>query len=294
MSDETESPEGSAEGAELEQKATSMGWQPKENWKGNPDNWVDAAEFVKRGETFVPFLQHQRKRLQSDLDAEKQARQRIERELAETRASVEDLKKFSESMAQERQERRKVEIGQELKVAREAGDDVRVAELQNDLATAVKKPDPPAPKPNGAPPQPEILPWVKSYVDGDADFFQNTRKVALFNAIAIEKRRAGDARVGETDGVAFLNEVKDEVNRSLGGNPARRSAAKTEESRPAGGECPAGPGRTRPRCRRRSPRGCPPGSPAPAGRRIRPPRWRSGCGPSGRRSAVPSGSWCLG
>ena len=41
--------------------------------------------------------------------------------------------------------------------------------------------------------------------------------------------------------------------------------------------------RARPRSRRRSPRGCPPASPAPAGRRTRRPPGRSGCGASGRR-----------
>src|SRR6267142_2694179 len=148
---------------EVQHQARDMGWQPKEQWKGNPDNWVDAPEFVKRGETFVPFLQHERKKLKGELDSERQARMQLQEELRQTRESVEGLKTFNTEMAHERTERRKIEIGVELKAAREAGDDVRVAELQNELGEVVKKPDPtPSKTGNGTgPQQPAIQPWVK-------------------------------------------------------------------------------------------------------------------------------------
>src|SRR6267142_2184067 len=126
---------------EVQRKARDLGWQPKEQWKGNPDNWVDAPEFVKRGETFVPFLQHERKKLKSDLDQINQRFAQTQEELRQTRETLEALKTFNTDMAHERTERRKVEIGAELKAAREAGDDVRVAELQNELGEVVKKPE---------------------------------------------------------------------------------------------------------------------------------------------------------
>jgi hypothetical protein len=230
MADDTQetSPE------DVQQQARQMGWQPQEQWKGNPDNWVDAPEFVKRGETFVPFLQHDRKKLKAELDGERQARLALEAELRSTRASVEEVKKFSEDMAKERAERRKVEIGQELKAAREAGDDVKVAELQNELGEAVKKPEV---KPNGAPAppqQPAIQPWVKQFLDSNEEFFKNGRKLALFNAVMLEKRQAGDARVGDVEGTAILTEVREEVERALGGNTRRTAPPKTEESRSSG------------------------------------------------------------
>src|SRR5215831_226063 len=212
--EQTESGEDVAHSAEVERQAKDMGWQPKENWKGNPDNWVDAGEFVRRGETFVPFLQHQRKKLLGDLEQERAARQGLEKQLQETRESVADLRKFSEDMAAERQERRKAELGAELRAAREAGDDVKVAELQNELSDVVKKPEPPAPKPNGAaPPQPAIQPWVKAFVDSNAEFFGDTYKIALFNAAMVKRRQQGDTRVGEVDGTALLNDVRDEVDK---------------------------------------------------------------------------------
>lgn len=232
---ENEIPEES-ESRETERKATEMGWLPKSEWKGNPDNWVDAAEFVKKGETFIPFLQHERKKLRGELDVERQARQRLEQDLAATRENVESLKAFNTEMEKERLSRRKAEIGQELKVAREAGDDVKVAELQNELGEVVK----PQPKPNGSeqprqPAQPQIQPWVKEFIEGNEDFFKNGRKVALFNAVMLEKRQAGDARVGPEEGTALLNEARDEVERTLSVNFRRQAPSRTEESRSGGG-----------------------------------------------------------
>src|SRR5216683_1551603 len=180
--------------SEAEQKARNMGWQPKEQWKGNPDNWVAADEFVKRGDTFVPFLQHDRKRLKTELDARDVRINQMERDLKATKDSLAAVTEFNENMAKERQTRRKAEIGAELKTAREAGDDVRVAELQNELGEVIKPPE----KSNGNPPpeqrqqQPAIQPWVKEFIDTNDDFFKNQRKIALFNAIMMEKRQGGD------------------------------------------------------------------------------------------------------
>lgn len=34
------------------EKAKGIGWRPKEDWSGDPDEWVDAAEFVRRKPLF--------------------------------------------------------------------------------------------------------------------------------------------------------------------------------------------------------------------------------------------------
>lgn len=35
-----------------EQEAVSQGWQPKDKWEGDPEEWVSAGEFKRRGELF--------------------------------------------------------------------------------------------------------------------------------------------------------------------------------------------------------------------------------------------------
>src|SRR5215467_6458666 len=101
-------------GEAVEKQARSMGWQPESEWKGRKEAWVDAAEFVKRGETFVPFLQHERKKLRGELETERRERQQLQQELASVREGIGELRTFNEKMAQERQERRKAELGAAL------------------------------------------------------------------------------------------------------------------------------------------------------------------------------------
>lgn len=42
--------------SDIEEKARKMGHVPKEQFKGDPDKWVDAQTFVERGENYVPIL----------------------------------------------------------------------------------------------------------------------------------------------------------------------------------------------------------------------------------------------
>lgn len=46
----------------MEQKALEQGWRPKTEFKGEPEEFVDAAEFVRRGELFSK-IEHQSKEL---------------------------------------------------------------------------------------------------------------------------------------------------------------------------------------------------------------------------------------
>ena len=48
--------------SEVEQKALKMGWTPLEKFKGDPDKWRPADEFVERGENMLPIIKAQVKR----------------------------------------------------------------------------------------------------------------------------------------------------------------------------------------------------------------------------------------
>lgn len=232
-----------AERQEIEAKARERGWKPKSEWKGDDSHWVDAPDFVQRTETFVPFLQKQRQRLQGDLDTTNQKLTSVEAQLKETREALDNLTQFNEEMAKDRTERRKREIGGELTTAREAGNDVRVAELQNELADLVKPKEKAAPKTNGTQPaatsqpqSPMILPWVKEFVESNDTFFKDSDRIALFNSRMLKRRQDGDTRVGAGAGTDLLTEVRDEVDKILGGNSGRRAPSKTEASRSGGGD----------------------------------------------------------
>jgi hypothetical protein len=59
-------------------EATGQGWVPKEKFKGNEDDWVDASTFVKRGREILPIL--------------RKNNENLVRELNQTKASLQEFK----------------------------------------------------------------------------------------------------------------------------------------------------------------------------------------------------------
>ena len=93
-----------AQAKESEEQARSIGWRPKDDWKGDPDKWVDAEAYLKKGEEILPILRKDRERLFGEVSSLKQDiqglmkyhkedRQRFqERIQAEHEAELEELK----------------------------------------------------------------------------------------------------------------------------------------------------------------------------------------------------------
>lgn len=48
----------------IQQKAMEQGWRPKDQFEGDPDDFIDAPEFVRRGELFAK-IEHQSKDLRN-------------------------------------------------------------------------------------------------------------------------------------------------------------------------------------------------------------------------------------
>lgn len=48
----------------IEQRALKMGWVPEDQFKGDPNNWRPADEFVERGEKMIPILRANIRRME--------------------------------------------------------------------------------------------------------------------------------------------------------------------------------------------------------------------------------------
>lgn len=75
--------------------AAKFGWAPKEDWRGKPEDWVDAPEFLERAEQRQRSLTDQNKRLKSfnermTEDARREGRESAERELREATKAGDD------------------------------------------------------------------------------------------------------------------------------------------------------------------------------------------------------------
>lgn len=83
-----------------ETRARSMGWRPKEEFRGDETKWVDATEFVRRGEEHLPIVRAELKRTRQDLDETRRLarealefqRQNNERERKRLQGEIEGLK----------------------------------------------------------------------------------------------------------------------------------------------------------------------------------------------------------
>ena len=63
---------------EIITEAKSDGWAEKENWRGAPELWIDAAEFVRRKHTVLPLLRKENEKLFGPMDLDARCEQELE------------------------------------------------------------------------------------------------------------------------------------------------------------------------------------------------------------------------
>ena len=127
---------------EIVQKAREMGWRPLEQFKGDPDKWVDAEEYVSRGEHVLPIIRADRDRLRGELLTRDEKIGTLGKQLEATQAIVKGLEKnFTDSLNRQLAEQRK-QLKADLKDAVEDRDTDRELEIRdqlNDLTEAEKE-----------------------------------------------------------------------------------------------------------------------------------------------------------
>lgn len=119
----------------IEQQAKEMGWRPKEQFKGDPDKWVDAEEYVERGEHVLPIVRAERDRLRGELLTRDQKVGTLQQQLEATQAIVKGLQKnYDEALTRQLAEQRK-QLKGDLKDAVEERDTDREFEIREQLDT---------------------------------------------------------------------------------------------------------------------------------------------------------------
>ena len=109
MSDDANVTSNNEIAQEVFQEAESQGWVPKERFRGNEADWVDADTFVKRGREILPILRKNNENLVKDLQSTKQ-------QLQEFKQAAEEFKKFQKD-AYERRLKNTKDVLKKLKKA---------------------------------------------------------------------------------------------------------------------------------------------------------------------------------
>lgn len=119
---------------DIQTRAKSMGWSPREEFRGPAEKWVDADEFVRRGEEELPVL---RERLRTSTSRISQ----LDRELARQRGEFEDKLQRIEGATAVAIRRQREELESSYRAAqREAvsnADQARYDQLERDRKAAV-------------------------------------------------------------------------------------------------------------------------------------------------------------
>lgn len=239
-------PEAAAQRAEVEQRARDMGWAPKENWRGNPNSWIDAPEFVQRGEQVLPILQANLRKGEAKLSAVETQMQRQAAELQEARETIRVLTDLSTEQSRAAAKERRRELLRQQADARREGNAELEIELGEQIAdmtsqiNAAEVNDDGTPKPRkGAKVTPKTKqqqqtgdgnnnptadPQYQQWAAENPWFGTDRRKTALATAIG-EELRADPANAGLV-GRAFFDRVTAEVNKVFA--PARTTTSKVE------------------------------------------------------------------
>lgn len=205
---------------EIETRARHMGWSDKADFKGDPDKWVDAETFVKKGENIMPIL--------------KERNRALEAKVSEMERAVTELREFH-SKSEERAYKRALEdIKAKRKEAIANGDadafeqaETQMEELRDSRQKAAEKPQTPALAP-------EFVEWRAGN-----DWYGTDRTVTAY-ADSIGNFLLSDKPHLSADPKAFLKAVKEEVEKKFPekfGNPRRSSGPSVEgDSKALGGK----------------------------------------------------------
>lgn len=230
----------SAAPPEVQAKAEKMGWIPPSRYRGDAERFVDAEEYVARGEQVLPIVRAQNQRLQGELEALKSSQAETQAALARATTALEEIEERHTVATQKAVEKAHKDLIDRLAVAHENGDHAAIAEITGlmiELKTAsaeepAKKPEPKPAVPAAAVVPPDLKEWQAA----NTWFGTDKRKTALALGVAQELRDSGT----ELTGVAFYEKVREEVEATLsGGKPAESKVegargSDTGVSRPGG------------------------------------------------------------
>jgi hypothetical protein len=214
---------------QIEARARGMGWTPKDEFKGDPAKWRDAAEFVERGESLLPLVKAQNKRL--------------EREVAELKQTTRELGDYLTKTEQRAYDRAIADLKQQRKDAIAAGDgdafdkaEDQIKVLERDVAAKAAKH---AQKvDDGADPVytewESRNPWLKDAELSDyAEFAAQKLRANGEKATGAEFLDLVAQKVKAQFPAKFTNPRRETAQAVEGAAPARRGGGKTYADMPA-------------------------------------------------------------
>ena len=170
--------DGEQSAAPVEQEARTLGWVPAEDFKGDPNRWVDAETFVERGHTVMPILRKNNERLESLVKQQSDELNKMKSLFSASQESITELQKVHADATKAAVAKARAEVMTELKEAKRDGDvdrEIALTEELQELKTRQVEIDKPAPAPT-QPQQQEVHPEFQAWMNENPWFGSDTRK----------------------------------------------------------------------------------------------------------------------
>jgi hypothetical protein len=187
-------------------EARAQGWAPKEEFRGNEADWIEAEVFVQRGKEINPILRKNNERIQNELNATKA-------QLEQLRVATEEFKAFQKDAFEKKlakYDEELIDLRELKKRALSENDGSMVIEIE-DRMESVKadkaKEATNAPKPYVPPANTSVDPDVEAWEERNSWYKTDLKMASAANAIAAEVKKSNPY----VNGKAFLDLVDTEL-----------------------------------------------------------------------------------
>lgn len=213
--------------SEAEQRASRLGWVPKDQFKGDPDKWRPAEEFLDRGMNMLPLLQRDNDKLHKGMS-------RLEKRLEEQARTFEEFQKYNEKIEERAYRRAKAELEAKLEASVQTGDVSGAKQATQELANLESERQRPVEK-QKEPEKPQVDRVFKDWMDENPWFNSDPALTGYATKVFgdLEKKMAGKSHselLAETK-----KKVMEKFPEEFGINPKRESAPSVSAPNEASG-----------------------------------------------------------
>ena len=117
---------------EVEERAKTMGWVPKDDFKGDPERWTSAEDYVDKADNIMPIMRAQNKKYEEQLKNQSSVLESTKAELASMKKTVDSIVRVNTKVSEREYERALETIRNEQAVAIENNDGDKFKELEAD------------------------------------------------------------------------------------------------------------------------------------------------------------------
>lgn len=212
-------------------EAKAIGWVPKERFKGKPDDWVDAHEFLARGEKFIPFLKASKKKLEDKVDVQSRQISELQNQLRANNMALEEIKTTATKTDTNAEI---AELRTQIASAMREQEYEKAEELREQLVEkrmSLRNPQQ-AQVPGGAPAGIEQTPEWREFLEENPWWVSDAGLRAAAVEVAKEMDRNGEL-TPMTGPRERLSKIAEEVRERYMTNTRRSAPSKVGSSRPA-------------------------------------------------------------